>query len=456
MQESCTLVRVSVALVAILAAGAFWPAPAVSADAPDGWQPLAPREEIRPEFAYLPAGGRNGTPRLVIECDRREGLDGHWSKTYPIKPGEHYRFSAARRLQNVPLPRRSALVRILWQDSNGNAVIREQPVKTRLLAGRQVIAEAEHPADRATGADGWTEVSGVFAAPRAAAQAVVELHLQWAPNGRVEWCDVKLEPCPPPAGRKVRLATVHFTPKDGKSPADNCRQFARFVAQAAAAKADLVVLGETLTWIGSGKTYADVAEPVPGPSTEYFGTLAKQHNLYIVAGLVERDGHLIYNVAALIGPDGALVGKYRKVTLPRGEVEQGVAPGHDYPVFDTRFGKVGMMVCYDGFFPEVARELANRGAEVIAWPVAGCNPLLAQARACENHVFLVSSSYTDVSMQWTITAVYDREGQPVVQAKDWGTIAVTEVDLDEPTYWYNLGDFKAMIDRHRPEPAGAK
>jgi predicted amidohydrolase len=451
-------VHFSIALVAVLAAHGCCHEPALSAevDGSDGWRPMAPRDEIRPAFKSLPSGGRNDTPLLVIECDEREGLDGHWSKTYPIKPGEYYRFSAARRLQNVSLARRSALVRILWQDSSGNAVLREQPVKTRLLAGRQVIAEAEHPADRATGADGWTEVSGVFAAPKAAAQAVVELHLQWAPRGRAEWSDVTLEPCAPPKGRKVRLATVHYAPKDGKSPADNCRQFAPFVEQAAAAKADLVVLGETLTWIGSGKTYADVAEPVPGPSTEYFGTLAKKHNLYIVAGLVERDGHLIYNVAALVGPDGTLVGKYRKVTLPRGEVEQGVAPGRDYPVFDTRFGKVGMMVCYDGFFPEVARELANRGAEVIAWPVAGCNPLLAQARACENHVFLVSSSYTDVSMQWTITAVYDREGHPLAQAKDWGTIAVAEVDLDEPTYWYNLGDFKAMIDRHRPAPVGAK
>src|SRR6185503_3681285 len=141
--------------------------------------------------------------------------------------------------------------------------------------------------------------------------------------------------------------------------------------------------------------------------------LAKKHGLYIVAGLVERDAHLIYNVAALVGPDGKLVGKYRKVTLPRGEVEMGVAPGREYPVFETRFGKLGMMVCYDGFFPEVARELANRGAEVIAWPVAGCNPLLAAARACENHVFLVSSSYSDVSMNWTITAIYDQEGHPI-------------------------------------------
>jgi predicted amidohydrolase len=94
---------------------------------------------------------------------------------------------------------------------------------------------------------------------------------------------------------------------------------------------------------------------------EYFCALAKKHNIYIVVGLVERDGNLIYNVAVLIGHDGRIIGKYRKVCLPRSEVEAGLSPGKDYPVFETRFAKVGMMVCYDGFFPEVARELSKGG-----------------------------------------------------------------------------------------------
>lgn len=409
-----------------------------------GWTAESPRDEIRPQFS----SGADNT--LIITHDEREGLDGWFQMSFEVKGGTFYRFDARRKTNGVTNLRQSCLVRLVWQDSNGNGVKLDAAPEYLTPGLPMPSAEPEYPADGPTDAEGWTTVSGVYRAPSKAAKAIIELHLQWAPGGRVEWRGASLVATEAPTPRKVRLATIHHKPR-GKSPRENCAEFAPLLAEAAQKHADLVVLGETVPSANVKAKPEDIAEPIPGPSTTYFADLAKQHRLHIVLSLYERDAHLIYNTAVLLGPDGALIGKYRKVSLPPGEAAKGIAPGKDYPVFDTAFGKVGLMVCYDGFFPEVARELTKNGAEVIAWPVWGCNPLLAQARACENHVFIVSSTFMKPEDGWMYSAIYDQGGRPLAKGEKWGTVIITEVDLNQPYHGpYNLGDFHSMIMRHRP------
>ena len=400
-----------------------------------GWTEKAPRDEISPAFA------RNGDT-LVITHDAREGLDGWYQQTFTVKGGDFMKFSATRKTTGVENARHSGLVRIVWTDAKGKGV-------PAAVAGAS--AEPEHPIDGPIDAQGQSILTGVYQVPPKATQATIELHLQHAPKGRVEWSNITFEKSAAPASRKVRLATVQYIPT-GKSPRQNCEEYAPMIAEAAKQKADLIVLGETVPYVRTKLSPAECAEPIPGPTTEYFGSQAKLNGIHIAVSLYEREGHLVYNTAVLLSSEGKLLGKYRKVCLPHGEVEKGVAPGADYPVFDTKFGKVGLMICYDGFYPEVARALTANGAEVIAWPVWGCDPLLARARACENRVYVVSSTFTDPKSDWMISAVIDRAGKVVAQAKESGSVVVTEADLSKPLVGpYNLGDFHGMVQRHRPE-----
>lgn len=119
----------------------------------------------------------------------------------------------------------------------------------------------------------------------------------------------------------------------------------------------------------------DLAETIPGPTTETLGAVAKRLGILLVASLFERRGPGIYhNSAVLIDTDGRLAGMYRKMHIPEDPCYYEkfyFSPGDlDFPAFSTGCGKIGVLICWDQWFPEAARLAALQGAQIVCYPTA--------------------------------------------------------------------------------------
>lgn len=166
------------------------------------------------------------------------------------------------------------------------------------------------------------------------------------------------------------VAAVQMRPRIG-DVAGNVARSSGWITRAAASGARLVILPEACS---AGYVFADraealrYAEEVPeGPACSAWAALAREHDLWIVAGLTERDGGLPYNSAVLIGPDGH-VGTYRKAHLWNDEKAIYGPNEAGFPVFDTPLGRIGIGICYDAWFPETFRSAALQGADLVALP----------------------------------------------------------------------------------------
>jgi predicted amidohydrolase len=183
------------------------------------------------------------------------------------------------------------------------------------------------------------------------------------------------------------------------------------IAEAARQGADLALLPELFTTGFPLDRLADLAEPIPGPTTDRLGEAAAAGGLFVVAGMAEKEGatgHL-YNACVVLGPDGRLVARYRKVYLYLGEREV-LTPGCRACVVDLGFATAGVTICYDYIFAHYVHGLVERGAELLLHPTAwvttdDCerwhySPRAYRAqgmtRALENSVFFMSSNHCGV------------------------------------------------------------
>ncbi|HDQ45747.1 MAG TPA: acyltransferase [bacterium] len=194
----------------------------------------------------------------------------------------------------------------------------------------------------------------------------------------------------------MRVGVFQFSPEFGNVRAN----LDRIDRALSGVRADLIVLPELCTTgyqFTSREEVRTLSEPVPdGPAVRRLAGIARRDNVFLVAGLAEKDGDLSRNSSVLIGPEGPL-GTYRKTHLFYREQEW-FAPGDTgFSVQDTGPARIGMMVCYDWMFPEAARTLALKGADILCHPANLVMPFCPDAmvtRSIENRVFSVTANRT--------------------------------------------------------------
>jgi len=200
---------------------------------------------------------------------------------------------------------------------------------------------------------------------------------------------------------------------------------------------------------GQDSKWYESAEPVPGPTTQRLAEYAKKYDMVIIAPVYEKEQPgVLYNTAAVIDADGTYLGKYRKHHIPHttGFWEKFFfKPGNlGYPVFQTKYAKVGVYICYDRHFPEGARCLGLNGAEIVYNPsatVAGLSQYLWKleqpAHAVANGYFMGCINRVGEEKPWNLGKFYgssyfvDPRGQIFAQASDdQDELLVSEFDLE--------------------------
>lgn len=229
--------------------------------------------------------------------------------------------------------------------------------------------------------------------------------------------------------------------------------------------ANLIVLPE---FFATGYQFASLAEvaafsePVPeGETTQILTKLSNEKNIYIIAGIPERSGSHYYNSAIFTGPEG-LIGVYRKTHLFF-EEKLFFSPGDTgFKVWDTEIGKIGIMICFDWFFPESMRTLAFKGAELVAHPSNLILPYCPHAmpfRCLENRVFAITANRIGTESRKDaqtlrfigMSQIVSPQGEVLVRASaDNEELLTVEIDPDMAKN-KSLNPYNDLFKDRRPE-----
>ena len=269
------------------------------------------------------------------------------------------------------------------------------------------------------------------------------------------------------SGREIAVAAIQMSSTPNKD--ENIETAERLIRSAVSSGADLVALPELWSCHGLEKVYRENAEPVPGPTTEFLGGLAREIGVYVLGGSIlegASDSRKLHNTSTFFGPDGEMSAVYRKIHLfdvraPDREYLESktISAGTQIVTAKAGAATLGLSVCYDVRFPELYRLLALRGAEVLMVPAAFTLQtgkdhwgLLLRARAVENQAFVVAPAQwgQKADGRWTYgrSLIVDPWGTVLAQCPDRDGFALATLDLG---YLDRLRrDFPALENR-RPE-----
>ncbi|MBQ5992224.1 MAG: carbon-nitrogen hydrolase family protein [Clostridia bacterium] len=249
-------------------------------------------------------------------------------------------------------------------------------------------------------------------------------------------------------GKVLNIASIQLAQKATKP--ETYAHIRALLASVPDGAADLVMLPEMWNGPYEAKRFPDFAEPEGGPSRQFLSALAKERHVYLCGGsIAEREGDRVYNTAYVFDPDGRQIAKHRKMHLFDIDVKGGqrffesdtLSPGNSVTVFSTPFCKMGLCICYDFRFPELAWLMVDAGAKMILVPAAfnmTTGPahweLLFRQRAVDNQVYTVgvapardpAASY----QSWGHSIVCSPWGEVLMQADEKESVAITSLDLD--------------------------
>ena len=250
-------------------------------------------------------------------------------------------------------------------------------------------------------------------------------------------------------GREITAAAIQMSSTPNRE--ENLETAERLMRAAAASGANLLTLPELWSCHGLEKVYKENAEPIPGPTTDFLGNLARELGVYVLGGsILEGDpsSRKLHNTSTFFGPDGEMSAVYRKIHLfdvkaPDREYleSETIAPGVEIVTAKAAGATLGLSVCYDLRFPELYRLLALRGAEVLVVPAAFTLQtgkdhwdLLLRARAVENQAFVVAPAQwgQKADGRWTYgrSIIVDPWGTVLAQCPDRDGYALATLDLD--------------------------